>query len=68
VIIKEMFVGKAPEGRGSMPVPWLEYGALALLVAGVLFIGLYPAPVLDWVSGSTADVFAGVGQAAVAGH
>ena len=51
-----------------MPVPWVEYGALAVLVAGVLFIGLYPAPLLDWVDGSTADVFAGVGQAAVAGR
>jgi len=46
----------------------VEYGALALLVAGVLFIGLYPAPLLDWVDGSTADVFAGVGRAAVAGQ
>jgi hypothetical protein len=34
----------------------------------VLFIGLYPAPLLDWVDGSTAEVFAGAGQAAVAGR
>ncbi|TMG07125.1 MAG: NADH-quinone oxidoreductase subunit N [Chloroflexi bacterium] len=67
VIIKEMFLGKA-EAPLSVRVPWVEYGALALLVAGVLFIGLYPAPLLDWVDGSTADVFAGVGRAAVAGQ
>ena len=67
VIIKEMFLGKA-EAALAMPVPWVEYGALALLVAGVLFIGLYPAPLLNWVDGSTAEVFARAGQAAVVGQ
>ena len=67
IIIKEMFLGK-PEEPTAFPVPWLEYGTLTVLVAGVFFVGLYPAPLLDWVDASTADVFAGVGQAAVTGR
>jgi len=67
IIVKQMYLG-VPEEPSRFPTPWLEYGALTLLIAGVMFIGLYPAPLFDWVDGSTADVFAAVGQAAVAGR
>ncbi|MGH8248761.1 MAG: hypothetical protein ACREUU_20310, partial [Gammaproteobacteria bacterium] len=56
IIIKEMFLGE-PEEAVSFPVPWLEYGALSLLVIGVLFIGLYPAPLFDQIDTSTATIF-----------
>jgi NADH-quinone oxidoreductase subunit N len=56
IIIKEMFLGKAEEGP-AFPTPWPEYAALAVLIAGVLLIGLYPAPVFDAVDTSTAVLF-----------
>jgi NADH-quinone oxidoreductase subunit N len=56
LIIKEMYLGK-PEERTSFPVPWLEYGALSLLVAGVLLVGLYPRPVFNVAEDSTSVIF-----------
>ncbi len=53
IVIKEMYLGKPPRPSGEeprrFPTPWLEYGALTLLVAGVFLIGLYPQPVFDLV-------------------
>ena len=48
IVIKEMYLGKPAEPR-RFPTPWLEYGALTLLIAGVFLIGLYPQPVFDIV-------------------
>ena len=48
VVIKEMYLGKPAEPR-RFPTPWLEYGALTLLVAGVFVVGLYPQPLFDLV-------------------
>jgi NADH-quinone oxidoreductase subunit N len=56
IIIKEMFLGK-PEKDVAFPTPWPEYAALALLIAGVFLIGLYPQPVFDAVDTSTAVLF-----------
>jgi NADH-quinone oxidoreductase subunit N len=56
IIVKEMYLGK-PEEDSRFPTPWLEYGALALLIAGVMLIGLYPQPVFDAVDTSTAVLF-----------
>jgi NADH-quinone oxidoreductase subunit N len=53
IVIKEMYLGKPPRPSGAeptrFPTPWLEYGALTLLIAGVFLIGLYPQPVFDIV-------------------
>ncbi len=46
VVIKQMYLGEPEEPR-RFPTPWLEYGALTLLIAGVFFVGLYPQPVFD---------------------
>ncbi|MCH8814102.1 MAG: NADH-quinone oxidoreductase subunit N [Chloroflexi bacterium] len=56
VIIRQMYVGK-PESLGRFPTPWPEYGAIALLIGGVFFVGLYPAPVFELVDDSTASIF-----------
>ena len=37
--------------------PWVEYGALTVLVLGVMFVGLYPQPLFDAVDTSTATIF-----------
>jgi NADH-quinone oxidoreductase subunit N len=56
VIVREMYLGR-PEEESRFPTPWVEYGALSLLVAGVLLMGLYPAPVFDAVETGTDTVF-----------
>ncbi|MDO8616757.1 MAG: NADH-quinone oxidoreductase subunit N [Dehalococcoidia bacterium] len=63
LIVKEMYLGE-PAERTRFPTPWLEYGALSLLVAGVMFVGLYPQPVYDAVEDSTATIFAAVEDSA----
>ena len=66
IIVKEMYLGQ-PEEPGRFRTPWLEYGALTLLIAGVMFIGLYPQPLFDAVDTSTATLF-GEHVAAVSGR
>jgi NADH-quinone oxidoreductase subunit N len=46
VVIKQMYLGEPAEAT-RFPTPWLEYGALTLLIAGVMFVGLYPQPLFD---------------------
>jgi NADH-quinone oxidoreductase subunit N len=65
VVIREMYLGK-PETPTRFPVRWVEYGALFALVIGVLFIGIYPAPVFEAVDSSTAAVFQEVANNATA--
>ena len=48
VVIKEMYLGEPEEPR-RFPTPWVEYGALSLLIAGVFLVGLYPQPLFDLV-------------------
>jgi len=67
IIVKEMYLGQ-PEEPSRFPTPWLEYGALTLLIAGVFLIGLYPQPVFDAVETSTATIFADLGSPAVSGR
>jgi NADH-quinone oxidoreductase subunit N len=56
IIVKQMYLGQ-PEEPGRFRTPWLEYGALTLLIAGVMLIGLYPQPLFDAVDTSTATLF-----------
>ncbi|MFQ6019685.1 MAG: hypothetical protein ACE5KW_02905, partial [Dehalococcoidia bacterium] len=56
VVIRHMYLGK-PSEPTRFPTPWLEYGALSLLVAGVFLIGLYPQPLFNAVEESTAFIF-----------
>ncbi|MGH8527772.1 MAG: proton-conducting transporter membrane subunit, partial [Gammaproteobacteria bacterium] len=66
IIVKEMYLGQ-PEEPGRFRTPWLEYGALTVLIAGVMLIGLYPQPLFDAVDTSTATLF-GEQVAAVSGR
>jgi NADH-quinone oxidoreductase subunit N len=62
VVIKQMYLGE-PEEPTRFPTPWVEYGALTLLVAGVFVVGLYPQPVFDLVEQGTAAITAASGAA-----
>jgi len=56
VVIKHMYLGEPAEPI-RFPTPWVEYGALALLVAGVFLVGLYPQLLFNAVEESTAFIF-----------
>lgn len=58
MVIKQMYLYQ-PEGddRSRFPISRPLQGALIVLIAGVLFIGLYPTPLLDLVDDSTAHLF-----------
>ena len=48
VVIRHMYVGRPVEPT-RFPTPWVEYGCLALLLVGVLLVGLYPQPLFNAV-------------------
>jgi len=56
VVIREMYLGE-PDERTRFPTPWIEYGVLSVLVAGIFLVGLYPKPVFDAVEDSTNSIF-----------
>ena len=58
MVIKQMYLYE-PEGgdRKRLNVPIPHAAALAVLVAGVLFIGLYPTPLFDVIHSSTESLF-----------
>ncbi len=63
-----LFFGE-PEEPTQFPTPWVEYGALALLLVRVFLLGLGPQPLFNAVQDSTGFIFAGAQAAgAVAGR
>lgn len=59
IVIKEMYLGR-PEQPTRLPTPPIEYAALAVLVLGVMIIGLYPFPIFEAVDDSIVSLFAAV--------
>jgi len=66
VVVKQMYLGE-PEEPTRFPTPWVEYGALTLLVAGVFVVGLYPQPVFDLVEQGTVAITTAAGAAGAVG-
>lgn len=66
VVIRQMYLVE-PEEKVRFPVPWVEYGVLAVLVTGIFLVGLYPQPLLDGVENATGSVFAASQGTAMAG-
>jgi NADH-quinone oxidoreductase subunit N len=64
VIIKQMYLVE-PAEKARLPVPWLEYSVIAVLIVGIFVVGLYPQPLFDGVENATSAVFQ-AGQAAAA--
>ena len=58
MVIKQMYLYE-PEGadRSRFSVPRPMALAIAVLVAGVIFLGLYPTPLFDVIHQSTAGLF-----------
>jgi NADH-quinone oxidoreductase subunit N len=66
VIIKQMYLVE-PADKTRLPVPWLEYGVIAVLIVGVFVVGLYPQPLFDGVENATNAVFQASQAASAAG-
>jgi NADH-quinone oxidoreductase subunit N len=64
VVIKEMYLGQ-PETPTRFPIVPLDYAALAVLTAGVFFVGLYPQPFFDATANVADLLFAGTSAASV---
>ncbi|MBI2872619.1 MAG: NADH-quinone oxidoreductase subunit N [Chloroflexi bacterium] len=52
VVIRQMYIEK-PEDAAPLRVPVLSMGVLALLVAGVFFVGVYPRPLVDVIQNAS---------------
>jgi NADH-quinone oxidoreductase subunit N len=66
VIIKQMYLAE-PAEKERLPVQWLEYSVVAVLIVGVMLVGLYPQPLFDGVENATSAVFQATQAASAAG-
>jgi NADH-quinone oxidoreductase subunit N len=66
MVIKEMYLGQ-PEMPTRFPIVPLDYAALAVLTAGVFFVGLYPQPFFDATANAADLLFAGTSATSVSG-
>jgi NADH-quinone oxidoreductase subunit N len=57
VVVREMYLGE-PEEKTRFPIVWPEYAVLAVLVAGVFLVGLYPRPFYNAADDSAKAIFA----------
>ncbi len=57
-VIKQMYLGHTTETTRFPTLP-LEYAAVAILVAGIFLVGLYPQPIFDAVQNGTDAIFTG---------
>src|SRR3990170_744854 len=55
-VIRQLYI-EAPPEPGRFAIPYTITGSVAALVAGVIFIGVYPQPLFDVVDNVTAFLF-----------
>ena len=65
-IIKQMYLVE-PLEKARLPVPRMEYAVVAVLIVGVLLVGLYPQPLFNGVEDATSALFQVTQAAAAAG-
>lgn len=51
-VIKEMYISE-PEEEAALHVPKTTSGILAVLLIGIIFVGVYPAPILEMIQAAT---------------
>ena len=56
LVVKQMYVYDPPKA-GPLPVPPLLTGLLAVLLAGMVWLGVYPAPLLSLIEGAVVPLF-----------
>jgi NADH-quinone oxidoreductase subunit N len=65
-IIKQMYLIE-PMEKMRLPVPRMEYALVAVLIVGVLLVGIYPQPLFDGVENATSALFQATQAAAAVG-
>lgn len=55
-VIKQMYVYE-PARAGGVPASPLLTGVLSICLAGIVWLGVYPAPVIHWIEGAVAPIF-----------
>jgi len=51
-VVRQMFFEQAEEGAGPVQVPWSLKVGLAVTAAGILIVGLYPQPFIEFATQS----------------
>ncbi len=66
MVMRQMYL-EEPVEAGRFPVPWLEYGLVAVLVVAIFVVGLGPQPLFNAAQEAVALVYKGAPAAALAG-
>jgi NADH-quinone oxidoreductase subunit N len=67
MVMKQMYLGEPAEPT-RFPTPWLEYAAVAALLAGIFLVGLAPLPVMEAAERAATLVYRDLGPALLAGR
>ena len=55
-IIRQMYI-EEPVKQGSIKVSRVTLGVLGVLLAGMVFLGVYPAPLMDAIQNASDAIF-----------
>ncbi len=56
MVIKQMYINPAPQPT-PLRLPWPMVALLSVLLLGVLFVGIYPGPIVEAVEAATRAIF-----------
>ena len=59
-VIRQMYI-EEPKDSGAITVPRMTVGLLGVLLAGMVLMGVYPAPVMEAVQHASEALFASIG-------
>ena len=65
VVIRQLYI-EPPEDPAPLPVPKLTMGVLGLLLVGMVFVGVYPAPLMEAIQYASDVVLSSDGPAQIA--
>lgn len=60
MVIRQMYVEEA-EDPTPVRVPRLTFGTLSVLLVGIIFVGVYPAPVVEFIQSASDSLFSSEG-------
>ncbi|HXC61650.1 MAG TPA: NADH-quinone oxidoreductase subunit N, partial [Nitrospiria bacterium] len=52
VVVKKIYINPAKDAS-AIPVPFPLKAVVMITIAGVLILGIYPGPVMDWTATAT---------------
>ena len=67
MVVRQMYIEPA-EDPTPIPIPRLTLGVLVVLLAGMVFVGVYPAPLMDAIQHASDVILSSAGAMQVAGR